>query len=82
MGDAHKGGRLRFFTQFVEEIPIPNASAAEQAAIAALVQQCLASKQRNPKADTTALEREIDRLVYELYELTPTEIKLEEDTRK
>lgn len=30
-----------------------------------------------------ALERDIDRLVYELYELTPTEIKLvEEGTRK
>jgi hypothetical protein len=27
----------------------------------------------------TALEREIDRLVYKLYDLTPAEIKLVED---
>jgi len=41
-----------------------------------------AAKERDPKADTTALEREIDRLVYDLYDLTTAEIAVvEESTR-
>ena|GEM_PF-4533250 len=43
------------------------------------VDRILAAKERDPKADTTALEREIDRLVYELlYSLAEDEIKLVE----
>ena len=34
------------------------------------------------EADTTALEREIDRLVYELYDLTPEEIAVVEGAQK
>jgi len=30
---------LRFWTQYVEQIPIPNAAAAERAALAGLVEQ-------------------------------------------
>ena len=50
--------------------------------IAKLVKQILAAKRRDPGADTTALEREIDRLVYDLYGLTPEEIKLVEGAAK
>jgi hypothetical protein len=38
----------------------------------------LAAKQRDPEANTTALEREIDRHVYELYGLTEEEIAIVE----
>ena len=31
-----------------------------------------------PTADTSALERQIDEMVYELYELTPEEIEIVE----
>jgi hypothetical protein len=44
LGDAEKGGRLRFFTQFVEKLPVPSATAAKGSAIAALVQKCLDAK--------------------------------------
>ncbi len=44
-----------------------------------LVDRILAAKQRDAKADVSALEREIDALVYALYGLTPKEIKLVED---
>jgi hypothetical protein len=37
------------------------------------------AKQRDAVADASALEREIDRLVYELYGLTPTEVSLVEE---
>ncbi len=36
------------------------------------------AKQRDPLADTTALEQEIDPLVYALYGLTPEEIAIME----
>ena len=44
-----------------------------------MVKQILAVKKRTPEADTTALEREIDRLVYQLYDLSPEEIALVEE---
>ena len=34
----------------------------------------LTAKALNPKADTTLLERQIDEMVYKLYELTEEEI--------
>ena len=55
-------------------IPLPCATAAEQKRIARLVDRILTAKTRDPEADTTALESEIDTLVYRLYGLTPDEI--------
>ena len=43
-----------------------------------LVNRIMASKRANPQADTSALEQEIDRLVYELYGLTEEEIAVVE----
>ena len=43
-----------------------------------LVDQILAAKKSEPKADTTVLEKEIDQLVYQLYGLTEEEIKIVE----
>lgn len=40
-----------------------------------------ASKQRDAKADTSALEQEIDKLVYALYDLPPDEIAIIEAAR-
>ena len=40
------------------------------------VTQILALKKEDPKADTSQLEAEIDRMVYALYELTEEEIQL------
>ena len=39
-----------------------------------------AAKKRNPAADTSALEREIDEKVYRLYGLTDDEIRVIEGT--
>ena len=36
------------------------------------------AKQRNPSADTSALESEIDHLVYQFYGLTEVEIRIVE----
>jgi len=47
-----------------------------------IVDQILTAKKANPKADTSALEAEIDRLVYELYGLTVEEIEIVESSIK
>ncbi|RFC54938.1 DUF7149 domain-containing protein [Brumimicrobium aurantiacum] len=47
-----------------------------QPALINLVDQILTAKQEDPSADTTALEREIDVLVYRLYGLTYEEVKV------
>jgi hypothetical protein len=47
-----------------------------------LVESVTAIKKKDPAADTTALEREIDHHVYALYGLTPDEIAIVEGTGK
>jgi type II restriction/modification system DNA methylase subunit YeeA len=50
----------------------------QQNEIAEIVDKILTLKKANPQADTSRLEREIDRLVYQLYELTDEEIAIVE----
>jgi type II restriction/modification system DNA methylase subunit YeeA len=50
----------------------------QQNEIAEIVDKILTLKKANPQADTTELEREIDRLVYQLYDLTDEEIAIVE----
>ena len=61
-------------------IPLPSTN-CEQTAIITLVDRILSAKKANPLADTTAEEREIDRLVYDLYGLTEDEIAIVEGTK-
>ena len=62
----------------LEVIPIPYCNKDEQRNICLLVKKAIENKQFNPSADTSALESEIDRLVYQLYGLTEEEIKIVE----
>jgi hypothetical protein len=55
-------------------IPIAKALPEKQEEIGKIVNQILAKKQSNPTASTSNLEREIDRIVYDLYGLTKAEI--------
>ena len=68
LGDSAKGGRLRFFRQFVKEIPIPNASTEERKSIASLVEQCL---DKQGKA-CDKIEAEINGRVAKLFGLGST----------
>ena len=60
----------------LKSIPIPNATLEQQEQIAGLVQSIQDTKQNNIEADTSALEHQIDKLVYELYGLTKEEITI------
>ncbi|MFN2452696.1 MAG: Eco57I restriction-modification methylase domain-containing protein [Pyrinomonadaceae bacterium] len=66
---------------FVKDFPIANATPKQQAPIVELVDRILAAKRDDPQADVSRWEREIDRLVYQLYELTDEEIAIIEKTR-
>ncbi|MDY6348863.1 MAG: TaqI-like C-terminal specificity domain-containing protein [Bacteroidales bacterium] len=61
-----------------KQLPVPAATPAQQQPIISLVDKILAAKKANPQADTNAWEREIDRLVYELYGLKKEEVKVVE----
>ena len=58
--------------------PITNENQHIVTQIEELVDQILDAKQADPEADTSSLENEIDKLVYELYDLTSEEIAIVE----
>ncbi len=70
------GGALPFDTESVKVIPISEASKEQQQEIVEIVDRILGKRKANLNSDTSALEREIDRMVYKLYSLTPEEIAI------
>ena len=77
LNDPWAGGGLRFFTQYMERVPIADQSAAQKAALSRLVERILA----DPESDSVReIESEIDELVYQLYGLTDAEIELIKQT--
>jgi hypothetical protein len=70
------GGYIEVKPQYFEQIPIPEISINDQQPFILLVDKILETKQQGH--DTTDYEREIDEMVYKLYELTEEEIKIVE----
>ncbi|WRE26142.1 class I SAM-dependent DNA methyltransferase [Helicobacter pylori] len=69
-------------TNNLEKIPIPQITEKNQELadkITDSAKQILALKEKDPKANTQKLEKEIDALVYQLYNLTDEEIKIIEE---
>ncbi|MCQ2635973.1 class I SAM-dependent DNA methyltransferase [Helicobacter pylori] len=69
-------------TNNLEKIPIPKITPQNQELARKITdgaKQILALKEKDPKANTQKLEKEIDALVYQLYHLTDEEIKIIED---
>jgi hypothetical protein len=56
--------------QYLGKIPVPKTLPPE---LTALVEEILAAKKENPSADVSALEEQIDKLVFDLYDLTDEE---------
>ncbi|GAA9851990.1 class I SAM-dependent DNA methyltransferase [Helicobacter pylori] len=66
----------------LEKIPIPQITPQNQELahkITDCAQAILEAKEKDPKANTQELEKEIDALVYQLYNLTDEEIKIIEE---
>lgn len=60
----------------LENLPVPRTLEAHQDQLIKWATKITAAKEANPAADTSAWKNEIDRLVYELYGLTPYEVNI------
>ncbi len=72
----------RYKKAFIERLPIPQITEKNQELADKITdgaKQILALKEKDPKANTQKLEKEIDALVYQLYHLTDEEIKIIEN---
>jgi len=67
-------------TTYIKKLPIPSQSSGDR--IGSTVTRIIEAKRRNPSVDVGTLEREVDRLVYGLYGLTPDEIRIVEGSNK
>ncbi|PUD75283.1 type IIG restriction enzyme/methyltransferase [Helicobacter pylori] len=68
----------RYKKAFIERLPIPKITEKNQELADKITdgaEAILALKEKDPKANTQKLEKEIDALVYQLYHLTDEEIK-------
>jgi hypothetical protein len=65
LGDVDNRGRIRMKRQYLEKLPIPNASKDEKKKIEIFVQRCLDAKGWN----CGKWEEEIDKIVTKLYGL-------------
>lgn len=70
-----RGGFVRFIAQYMEQLPIPTATATQKAPIIERVRKILSAPD---SPAVLGLEEDIDRLVYVLYGLTNAEIALVE----
>ena len=100
IGTSLRGGYVRFWTQFIEQLPIrwvdltsDPADVTRHDRMVKLVEQMLQlhKQQSTAKSDADrelyqrqidSTDREIDRLVYELYGLTKDEIKVVEEGKR
>jgi hypothetical protein len=78
---VRSSGYIEVKPQYFEQIPIPKISHRHQDILTQLVDQILNAKKSDPNADTTALETEIDQMVYQLYNLTAEEIQIIESSQ-
>lgn len=72
-------GGINFTRDMIGSLPIPKINSKNQNLvdeIINLVNQILALKAENSSADISKLEKDIDNLIYKLYNLTPKEIKI------
>ncbi|GAA8589964.1 class I SAM-dependent DNA methyltransferase [Helicobacter pylori] len=72
----------RYKKAFIERLPIPKITPQNQELARKITdgaEQILQTKEKDPKANTQRLEKEIDALVYQLYHLTDEEIKIIEN---
>ncbi len=72
----------RYKKAFIERLPIPKITPQNQKLAHKITdgaKAILEAKEKDPKANTQELEKEIDALVYQLYKLTDEEIKIIEN---
>ena len=77
--DKHlAGGYISMNTVLLQKIPLCKSKNTNQ--LVEIIDKILSDKRENESNNTTALETQIDQLVYKLYDLTEEEIKIVETT--
>lgn len=74
---SYNGG-INFTKDMINNLPLKHIDDEIKKIFISIVDQILTVKQSDPTTDTSALEAEIDKMVYELYGLTEEEIKIVE----
>jgi len=74
LGDADNRGRVRCKTQYVSRLPIPPCSGADKTQLTKLAELAAKSAAADDSAAVSKVEREIDEIIYRLFDLTPDEI--------
>ena len=69
-------GTNRWKKYKLEQLPVARPTKEQELRIVTIVDQILQVKKTNVNTDTSALEHQIDKLVYQLYNLTPEEIAI------
>ena len=79
IGVERDGGYYEYKPMFIERLPVPQATQEEQDPIVLIMDSIMEIKTEDPKADTSHLEQDIDKLVYELYRLNDEQITIVEN---
>ena len=75
---TYRRSNIHLYPDDWKQLPIPDIPSEQQAPIIAIVDKIIAAKQKDPNADTIELEKQIDLMVYKLYNLTYEEVKIVE----
>ncbi|QJW91442.1 class I SAM-dependent DNA methyltransferase [Spirosoma taeanense] len=73
ISSTKQNGYFEYKPVYIAQIPIPDVTPEAQAPLIGLVDEILAAKRENPKADTSTQESQLDELVFALYDLTAEE---------
>jgi adenine-specific DNA-methyltransferase len=73
-----KGKVREYFNKPLALIPIKKIPLADQQHFITIVDQILSTKKKDANTDTSSLERQIDEMVYKLYDFTPEDIAIVE----
>lgn len=76
---SKQGGFYEFKPMYVSVLPIPSVAKTEKSLLIKASEKAIATKHDYPEKDMSALEGEIDQIVYGVYGLNTDEIKLIED---
>ena len=74
LGDADNRGRVRCKTQYISKIPVPEIGASDKTRLAKLAEKAARQAESEDTVDLRTTEREIDEIVYRLFDLTADEI--------
>ncbi len=78
---SYNGG-INFTKDMINALPMADISNESKMALVRIVDQIISEKQNDLSADTSALEVQIDQMVYKLYNLTEEEVRIVEESVK